>query len=726
MASPFEKFRKNQKQLLVFVGVVCMVAFVFGGVTCGPTGGPVRGENEAVFETESGTFRESDLDSLRRSRQVANRFVGSIRPGASFGSTEDEALANLMLLSEKAQRLGLVVSDQAVNDFIRAMHGNQLTTQDVRGIMQSQDLTPVIVFDAVRRELLAANLLQMLFPRDFMQGASPGERWDYYSRIHRRVHAQVLPVPVEAFVDQVATPDEEELREFFEKYKDVLPDPDSPEPGFRRPRKATFEYILADFDDFYQAALDDVTAAEIEEYYRENQENFPYSGLDEEPEEDAPLEAPPEEGPKEEVAPVAPESDPLQPAGEAPDGAGFSVRGHKTIPVAFQEEEEDAGDAPGDEPAPRDDRPQEPAELDGGDEAAPEAGADEAPLRGTLQSILSEYAIPEDITAGPNPQYDPLWKVEDDIRKTLARTVAAERIEETLRPIEERMRRFYKNYTTWQVLRDGEKPERPNLQELAGQEPGLEFHQTPSLLTARQLAETAPEFAQATIGDSGLPVRQYGYSDSLAQYDPVMASDDDRNRYLFLRTEQQHMTPGEAIPESLDAVREEVLRAWKMIQARELALAKAKELAEEARSGNQPLTELTFAGETGREVEPFTWLEEGSLFSQALSINDIEGIDRAGEDFMRTVAALEPGEVGVAMNRPETTAYVVRVTDVDYISAGREQSPTLAHNSFISSPYFLYHRVAENESGELIESLLEEIRDEVGFRWIREPKQTLE
>ena len=44
-------------------------------------------------------------------------------------------------------------------------------------------------------------------------------------------------------------------------------------------------------------------------------------------------------------------------------------------------------------------------------------------------------------------------------------------------------------------------------------------------------------------------------------------------------------------------------------------------------------------------------------------LSEVEGVDMPGEAFMRTVFGLKKGEIGVAMNQPQTVAYVVKVIE---------------------------------------------------------------
>ena len=115
-------------------------------------------------------------------------------------------------------------------------------------------------------------------------------------------------------------------------------------------------------------------------------------------------------------------------------------------------------------------------------------------------------------------------------------------------------------------------------------------------------------------------------------------------------------------------IRAEVLRAWKLIQARDIALKAAEKLAAEARKADKPLKQV-FADRPERHVilpSKFTWLNFPNVangWQQPARLSAVDGVDMPGWDFMREVFGLEPGQVGVAFNAPKTFVYVVRPTE---------------------------------------------------------------
>ncbi len=139
---------------------------------------------------------------------------------------------------------------------------------------QNSHLTARQLVDALRFELELETLTSLL-QSDVLEIETPQQRWDYFSELNRRATVEVLPVAVKDFVGKVkATPSNDELRSFFEKYKDAFSSPDSPEPGFKEPARAKFQYFMARDDELVKAEKPKVTDDEIKQYYEKNKDEF--------------------------------------------------------------------------------------------------------------------------------------------------------------------------------------------------------------------------------------------------------------------------------------------------------------------------------------------------------------------------------------------------------------------------------------------------------------------
>src|SRR5205085_3125726 len=127
--------------------------------------------------------------------------------------SNDEAIAEAMLLDKKAKELGIVISDRIVNDIIYGLTANRLSKEQIAELINRMSygqlrLTQTLLFDALRAELAARDVKEILLQPynrrgDQMavmarfRGAPPADRWDYFCRLNRKVTAEVLPVSVE-------------------------------------------------------------------------------------------------------------------------------------------------------------------------------------------------------------------------------------------------------------------------------------------------------------------------------------------------------------------------------------------------------------------------------------------------------------------------------------------------------------------------------------------------
>ena len=161
-------------------------------------------------------------------------------------------VVNNWLKSKRAEEIGMVISDQTINGFLQLITAGKLAASDISTIIKQQGLNDHQFFDIVRDELRAVEITQLF--KFSLEGITPAERWEYFCQLRKQASVELIPVEVEQFLDQVKDPSEEELKVLFEKYKDKLPNPSSPEPGFRIPHKIDVQYFKAEFAKFSDPA----------------------------------------------------------------------------------------------------------------------------------------------------------------------------------------------------------------------------------------------------------------------------------------------------------------------------------------------------------------------------------------------------------------------------------------------------------------------------------------
>ncbi|MFV2066818.1 MAG: SurA N-terminal domain-containing protein, partial [Pirellulales bacterium] len=305
MASPFKIFRKHQKFMIATLAILAMGAFVFldplmGILGGGGGGGPAV--DAVLVRWDHGKLRKSDLDRMVLTRRILNRFVQiaaqmgaeasgtTPQPHPGLGPETERDVVRTMLFTQAAEDAGFVISDGAVNRYIKQLTRNSVSSARLRQIIlgtyiNGQPVTMDVIFAALRTELLAQQFLgSYLIAAD---SVTPLERWITWLRINKRVSAELVPVSVQQFMNDVPAPADEELKAFYDQYKDVIKRPvivdgtmmDSPDPGFKEPRRVTFEFVRADYDAVVDGIKPTITDAEIETYYNENKRNFVQPGL---------------------------------------------------------------------------------------------------------------------------------------------------------------------------------------------------------------------------------------------------------------------------------------------------------------------------------------------------------------------------------------------------------------------------------------------------------------
>lgn len=756
--------------MMVVVGVLCMIGFSIAGVidysTDRSRGG--GGEDPIVATAYGKNLRASEVHQMVRRRALVINFMAQCRASAMnfpdyaqlfanlyeyrFGPPTDEAVVTTWVLNERARQMGIVIDDHAINAFIRSETADKVNSDVLQGIAKQLGAGSPQIFDALRGELLAMRLREMALSG--LQ-TTPAQRWDYYRRQRQRATIEAVPIRIEDLADQVPDAPEEQLRAFFDTHKDKVPDPESPDPGFKVPKKASFTAVVARFDDFLD--VDSVTAAEINEHYEKFKDTrylwdefaFGQDDGDDTPAQnsDKPTDTSGEKATGEESVEGKASgngADDKPTDGENKKGAnsdeqsslmpatGNLIAGLLSRPTSVfggllaADDEEATSDAkqpsdekPADEAANKNqtvgivDKPADtPAAVSSDTKSVETTSSDQkSDSKATSKKIkrpavpppiTSEYLLPRDIRQGSHPKHAPLWQVEDSIRKELARDKASKKIDEALRVVREKMRKHSR-------LMEPEDTElkMPDLETVAESQ-HLSVLKT-GLLSRLELKEKFPDLANAFGEQRNLTFDLIGYS-GLGKFQNTTLQDVDANRYLVWKTEEQD----EYVPEFAD-VRSKVLRVWKIVKARDLAVKKADELADEATKAQRPLKDV-FASRSGLTViqpPPFSWLTRGIANVDNRSPpreSEIEGIESPGPNFMQTVFNLGVGGAGEAMNKPQTMVYVVRVQAL-------EPSREVLRAGFLADDFSLYYEVAMEDRQRAQERWVKGIESEAGLTW---------
>ncbi|MGD9719658.1 MAG: hypothetical protein AB7O59_00390 [Pirellulales bacterium] len=797
--------------MLAVVGIGAMVAFVFLDPLMNYLGRSSGPQDPVVVETRYGDYTESQLSAIRQSRELVDIFLaqaaaatidaqiagGQLDPRMRERMTEgwygqwksqvmgrskqgpEAAAIETLVLSKRAQDLGMVVSDRAVNDLIAQITSDSLSSDALQNIIANLNagrrVSSARLFEAIRTEMLASNLAQM-FARSLVD-VPPAQKYEYFTRLNRRAKAEIVPLAVADFASQVQNPSDETLKKFFDKYRDRLPDAASPEPGFKEPRRAAFQYFKADFAKFKDEAKPKITEEEVRDYYEKNKAQFVQldlpTGPDEAPAEgDNPAEAKPEAATPDDAQPDEPKPDAAKPSeGAAPEAESKPAEPAATTPAPVPQS---SPEPPG-ESAPKADAAAPDAEpkqsrasrsgafrLTSAAARLQDAAGDEAQSKETQSNESQSEAAPAETPAEPaapaadaaaekpaeappadakpadgapaaaveppaekpaEPKYEPLEKVADQIRDSLASQKAAEKIDEIFGQLQSEMRQYADERDIYETRRETDTTAQPPqpfpFAELAKRH-GVEAKELPLISATDAAAEDIGKVARivpdrrSQFGFRQEPFVDFAFASTLPTYRANVVSDNEGNGYLFWKTEER-----ESYVPKFEDVREKVLAAWKLIEARPLAHKRADELAAQARAANKSLKEVFDGSADLKVIETgsFSWLTGGNVPQDPsggpVRISEIEGVAYAGPAFMEKVFGLQVGEVGVTHNVPEDTVYVVRLAEF-------EQTIDQLREEFAKEPAGMYLAVARPSRMQMYESWIEGLEKQADIRWVRE------
>ncbi len=758
MAGSFHLFRRYQKTAIVGLAVMAMLAFFVLPPLLQMDAGSAGPDNGLVVRWDGGGLRESDLERAVRVRREVNRFLMALQAAATGNDDveppfpgDELSIVSTMLFAHEAKANGFVVSDMVINDYLGQWTGDMVPAAQMENVIKQINeragVTEADIFDALRTVILAQRL-QVFFLRgtDFA-GAPPGWRWDAFRKLEQGATVEVVPVVVESLSSEVGEPSTAALEKLYKEYGDELPQARSTTPGFREPARARYDAIVAAADVFVAEAEKAVTDEEITKFYDENKEALFKKTA--EPPADAAAEPPAtgeaakpdsEPAPKPEPAVDAlPTEEPTSESEAAPeDGAGmpssviravsFRQQGDDEIaeakaatePVAAPADapETDAGAKPADESSPKASKEEPADEKPAATDPAESKPASEKPAEESGGDKPVDGKPAEEGTAEKPADFEPLEKVRDDIRKRLAQQAAGQKLSEAFSSVAAKIAAH--SDAVELAIGLGEKvPPAPDVSKLAA-EYGLEGVRsdfiTPSEAGAGGgIGGSFDLVRSARFGMQQLRWIDMVLSPSAPRFRPVVTRDITGVRYLSWKTEDRpQITP------AFSEIRPEVERVWKLLEARPLARKKAEEVAASAKS--KTLAEAIAGGEglEATTVGPFTWLTRGTApFGSGPMLSNPDGIEMAGEAFMRAVFSLEPGGTAVAFNEPETVCYAVRLV------AFEPDDETLRQRfrDVELDPRRL-ETLAAVESRDAFARWMADIEKRRGVTWVRPPRES--
>ncbi len=269
---PFDVIKNKQslltRGLLLLLALTFVVGFGYvGGISIGgrgPSGGIAAEVNgDKVSLAEFYNLRDSMVSRLRRSNQ---QISDELYEYVNFSVID--SLINKRLLAQKAEELGIRVSEQELSDAIRNDPGFQADGVFVgferyqEFISRGLNRTVKDFEDSYRQNLLVAKLVSVL---ESSVTASDEELLSIYRMYEDKIDLHYLSFAARDHLEG-EEPSEEEIARYYGKRTDL----------FWEPEKRTARYVKLAPGDFVEDA--DVSDEEIEVYYTTYPEEFTSGG----------------------------------------------------------------------------------------------------------------------------------------------------------------------------------------------------------------------------------------------------------------------------------------------------------------------------------------------------------------------------------------------------------------------------------------------------------------
>ena len=376
MASPLRAFRKYQKQMLVFFGVLLMIAFILGGVlTSMPNSnsGTREPQDSISVQWDGASYSQDELQSFLRLHILSQRFLAQLAQTALAANATPETdpsllpvssdqdsgirdVANILLQADEARRLGVTVNDVVVDNFLRRVGGdNGFTEGDYMVLLKestSGQLSLARLKEHLKVELAALRLQDIMFsgmgspsgqvnqvrmagpPVPFV---TPIAAVSSQERTTNKVTIEFVKIAVEPFLEQVKeSPRKAEVRKLYEQGAVQFPSFQKNTPGFRVPDKAVIQWFKTDQDSFLPD-VESITEERIVEEYNRRVEAKDLSVID--------------SGSDEETTPPAEtEGDGESPEGETEPAEGGAEPTEGDAKPADESPNQDTGDTQEDAP----------------------------------------------------------------------------------------------------------------------------------------------------------------------------------------------------------------------------------------------------------------------------------------------------------------------------------------------------------------------------------------
>src|SRR5579864_2032506 len=285
---PFAVFRRHQRKLLAIFAILAMVGFVLSDslpAIIRSSGFTQKGDT-LITELYGKPVYRSNLDRLNQERRLANafmanlmmRFTGFSQPQI-FGDTDTAALVDAYILQHEADALGLPAGSDLAREWLRQITGGQMDANLFEGLLapfRHQNVTGEFMLEVLAGQIRLSQVRMLPGQPD----VTPLDVYEAYRDRYERVSARAVGFPADDYVSQVKEPSDAELKAYYDRYKNLLPDPHRDTPGFKIPRMVQVEYVVVDSEAIARDLREKLTEKELRDYYETRKSEFSLPALD--------------------------------------------------------------------------------------------------------------------------------------------------------------------------------------------------------------------------------------------------------------------------------------------------------------------------------------------------------------------------------------------------------------------------------------------------------------
>jgi hypothetical protein len=275
---PFAVFRRHQRKLLAVFAILAMFGFVLADslprLLSGGYGG--NNGNPVVAKLYGRSIHKSDINEMAAERNRANRFMSELlgfngRP--LFGDVSStREIVDALILQHEADELKIPNGPEAAREWLKQMTNGMMTREIFEGAMRA--FGNQVSGEQVLHDL--GNQIRLLRVQRLLGNpvVTPLDVFKAYRAQTERVAAKVATFPVSSFLSKVPEPTDAQVKQYYEKYADVLPDPTSETPGFKVPRQVRVELMSIDGAALSRQVRDKLTEADLRAYYENRKSEF--------------------------------------------------------------------------------------------------------------------------------------------------------------------------------------------------------------------------------------------------------------------------------------------------------------------------------------------------------------------------------------------------------------------------------------------------------------------